>query len=157
MELISAETLRDLMCEAVKVDRTIDFLTGKIAEHLHGFAKKAKDLDAFLNACTTEEEWIKKFVNHGLDIGHTAWPKLDFNFDNLTHFFDWWEGTTIEVIVDGQPAFGVPLPKPLGSFDNPVDRSIVVKHKLEAYLNNNSGVSVSFSIFLDGTIYRDNK
>ena len=70
---------------------------------------------------------------------------------------DWWEGTTIEVIVDGQPAFGVPLPKPLGSFDNPVDRSIVVKHKLEAYLNNNSGVSVSFSIFLDGTIYRDNK
>lgn len=59
MELISAETLRDLMCEAVKVDRTIDFLTGKIAEHLHGFAKKAKDLDAFLNACTAEEEWIK--------------------------------------------------------------------------------------------------
>lgn len=59
MELISAETLRDLMCEAVKVDRTIDFLTGKIAEHLHGFAKKAKDLDAFLKACEAEEEWIK--------------------------------------------------------------------------------------------------
>jgi ubiquinone/menaquinone biosynthesis C-methylase UbiE len=63
--------------------REVSLLTGAPGQTL---------VDRFF--CFTEEEWIKKFVNHGLDIGHTAWPKLDFNFDNLTHFFDWWEGTT---------------------------------------------------------------
>lgn len=44
--------------------------------------------------CHTEEEWKCLFAQHEFQLKHVAWPELEFNFENLTHFFDWWEGTS---------------------------------------------------------------
>ena len=44
--------------------------------------------------CPTEEEWKLLFAQYGFQLKHFAWPELEFNFENLTHFFEWWEGTS---------------------------------------------------------------
>ncbi|MGR9052402.1 MAG: class I SAM-dependent methyltransferase [Gammaproteobacteria bacterium] len=44
--------------------------------------------------CLSQSEWIKHFEQKRLVIERADWLNLDFEFNNLDAFFDWWEGTT---------------------------------------------------------------
>jgi hypothetical protein len=44
--------------------------------------------------CHTMETWQIMFAQQGFQLKYAAWPQLDFTFENLNHFFDWWEGTS---------------------------------------------------------------
>ncbi len=44
--------------------------------------------------CHRMEEWQIMFAQHGFQVKYAAWPQLNFTFENLNQFFEWWEGTS---------------------------------------------------------------
>jgi ubiquinone/menaquinone biosynthesis C-methylase UbiE len=44
--------------------------------------------------CINKEAWVELFTLFGFKIDYIDLPVLEYNFDSLDHFFDWWEGTT---------------------------------------------------------------
>ena len=44
--------------------------------------------------CFNKEEWVELFSRFGFKVDYIHLPILEYNFDSLEHFFNWWEGTT---------------------------------------------------------------
>lgn len=59
---------------------------------LLGGSSGKKLVDKFY--CHTREEWQILFAQYGFQLKYVALPQVDFTFENLNHFFDWWEGTS---------------------------------------------------------------
>ncbi len=73
----------DMVGELMPFLREVSLLAGKSGKKL---------VDKFY--CHTREEWQTLFTQYGFQVKYAALPKLDFTFENLNHFFDWWEGTS---------------------------------------------------------------
>ncbi|MCP4049430.1 MAG: methyltransferase domain-containing protein [bacterium] len=73
----------ELLLERIPFLSMVNGLTGDAGRQLEAtFHGKSKD------------EWVKFFNEHGFQIEHLECPKLEFNFKNIEHFFDWLEGTS---------------------------------------------------------------
>ena len=62
----------------------ITLLKGEEGKHL---------LDRIYNSLK-KNEWVELLTLSKFKIEHMDFPIIDYNFDSLSHFFDWWEGTT---------------------------------------------------------------
>ncbi|ANW22895.1 hypothetical protein BA953_01025 [Vibrio coralliilyticus] len=90
--------LFDHVRRCLKEDGRLVFeLVGELPKFLEQVSKLAgQSGEALLDQfhCLSYSEWTELIRKNDLVIEHIDWLKLEYKFDDLTQFFDWWEATT---------------------------------------------------------------